>query len=142
MGHEADYDVGEASTQYGDFRGTVAADTHGGGTSELAEVIGLDTDRFWIVGIDIGLSNVLHGGLTVLAVDRHSSGISDHRALVDYVEAHGSIPVTSFLVHDIPLAEILRVGLKRLDVQLVSRSVPENVGLHVVYEDDLNYSGG
>jgi hypothetical protein len=140
VGHEADYEVGEASTQYGDFKGTVAADTHGGGTRELADVIGLDVDRYWIVGIDIGLSNVLRGGLTVLAIDR-ASGIRDHRALVDHVEAHGSIPVTSFLVHDIPLAEILRVGLKRLDVQLVSRSIPENARLHVVYEGDLNYSG-
>lgn len=45
--------VTPAYAQYRDFAGTVAADTHGSSTKELADKIGLDADRFWIVGIDV-----------------------------------------------------------------------------------------
>ncbi|MBO3663118.1 hypothetical protein [Microbacterium stercoris] len=141
MAVETDELVRPASVQYGDFKGTAAADTHGGGSSELIDLIGLDRDRFWVVGIDFWGADLETGRLEVFAIDRDTTGIADHAALVAYEAQHGEVPVTNFLVHGMSIAQILKVGLKRLHVQLLSRSLPEGTQLRVTVRDDLNYDG-
>ncbi|GAA2947625.1 hypothetical protein GCM10010458_36500 [Microbacterium luteolum] len=133
--------VTPAYAQYFDFAGTVAADTHGGGTRELADQIGLDAERFWIVGIDVWGNDIAHARLKVLAIDRVETGISTYDELAAYNREHGHVPVTDFLVHGMSAVDVLKVGLKRLNFQLLSRSLPDDAELRMTRHGDLNYDG-
>lgn len=85
--------IDPAEVQFGDFRGTAAADGHHG-PRELAREVGLDTDRYDLIGFEFQHSQ-LEGedGLTVFAVDHESlDGLSMH----EYAAKHGEIPVTDF----------------------------------------------
>ncbi|HWU31051.1 MAG TPA: hypothetical protein VN041_18365 [Microbacterium sp.] len=139
MAVENDEILAPAYAQYRDFDGSVTADTHGGGTLELANKIGLDPDRFWIVGIDVWGADLETARLNVIAIDREATGIADYASLAAHHENSGPIPVTRFLVHNISPIEVLKVGLKRLNFQLLSRSLPEGASLNVTLDDDLNY---
>ncbi|MCC4909459.1 hypothetical protein [Microbacterium sp. cx-59] len=142
MAVETDEPVELASVQYGDFRGTAAADGHGGPVlHELANRVGLDLDRFWVVGLDIYSTRLNRSGLTIFAIDREATGISDYQSMLAFHAQHRELPVTDFLVHDISTAELVELGLKRLHVQLLSRSLPEGVRLRRTLRDDLNYAG-
>lgn len=141
MAVETDEMLKPAYAQYRDFEGTAAADTHGSGSRALAEKVGLDADRFWIVGVDVWGNDLSRARLNIIAIDREATGITDHEKLVQYHEERGPIPVTSFLVHDMSPIDVLKVGLKRLNFQLLSRSLPEDAALLVTLTDDLNYIG-
>ena len=140
MAVETDEPVYPAGTQYGDFTGTVAADGHGGVTLfELAREVGLDLERYDLIGIEFGHRHLRGSdGLTLFAVDKAELG---GRTLEAYAAEHGEIPVTDFLVHDLGALDLLSRGLKRLDVQLLSSYLPEGVPLRRTVRDDLNYSG-
>ncbi|GAA2895392.1 hypothetical protein [Microbacterium esteraromaticum] len=133
--------VTSAYGQYGDFAGTAASDTHGGGTRELAAKIGLDDDRYWIVGIDVWGNDLATARLNILAVDRQETGIDSYKTLEAHHRESGAIPVVEFLVHEMSAVDVLRVGLKRLNFQLLSRSLPDGAHLYVHERSDLNYQG-
>lgn len=142
MSTNQDEVVTPAYAQYFDFAGSAAADTHGGGTKELADHIGLDLERYWIVGLDVWGNDIARATLKVLAIDRAGTGIGTYDQLATYHREHGYVPVTDFLVHGMSAVDVLKVGLKRLNFQLLSRSLPDNAELRITRRDDLNYDGG
>lgn len=133
--------VALAYAQYYDFAGTAAADTHGGGTKELADLVGLDTERFWIVGIDVWGNDLGDARLKVLAIDREETGISTYDELSAFHRDNGYVPVTDFLMHGMSTVDVLKVGLKRLNIVLLSRSLPDDAELRMTRHGDLNYDG-
>lgn len=133
--------VTPAYSQYYDFAGTAAADTHGGGTKELADHIGLDTERFWIVGIDVWGNDLADARLKVLAIDREETGIRTYDELSAFYRDNGYVPVTDFLVHGMSAVDVIKVGLKRLNIVLLSRSLPDDAELRMTRHGDLNYNG-
>lgn len=140
MAIRSDEPVLPASVQYNDYVGTAAADGHGGASlRELADIVGLDLDRYTIVGFEFRRTHLRDGdGLTIFAIDEEAlDGLDLNR----YVAQHGEVPITDFLVHDLAARDVLYRGLKRLEVQLLVEWLPEGVPLRRVSRDDLNYSG-
>ena len=134
------YDIlKEASSSYKDWSGTAAADQHGTiGHKSAHELVGLDSDKWWIVGYDFqGQHLTKPGHLYIYAVDRQTYNIKDYDALQQYGTNHGSIPVTSFLVHDVSPADFISTVFNQFQVQLRTRSL-ENHDLSVMELADLN----
>lgn len=101
----------------------------------IAAMAGLDEGRYDIVGFQFA-HKALRGkpGLTIFAVDREVLGLL---TLAQYGSRHGEIPVVDFLVHGTPALEILAASLKRLQVQLLSRNLPDGVPIRRAERDDL-----
>lgn len=102
-------------------------------------MVGLDDDRYDIVGFQFS-HDLLRGkpGLTIFAIDREVFG---DLTLAQYGLRHGEIPVVDFLVHSTPALEILAASLKRLQVQLLSRNLPDGVPIRRTARDDLGLKG-
>lgn len=133
--------VEPAHTQYNDFYGTVSGDGHlGSPLLSLGEEVGLDTDRYMIVGLQFGRAHLKgKDGLTIFAVDREElNGLT----VDEYAARHGEVPVTDFAVHGLGALDVLSRGLKRLSVQLIARNVPEGVPIRRTVRDDLYSNGG
>ena len=100
------YEWGQATVTYPDWNGTAQLDqrlTSAG----IEEVVGLDRNRWRVVGIDIGGGEHEHE-IHVVAVDR-SIFPEGSDVFPRIAEAHGGvIPVTDFLVHDADPYEVLK----------------------------------
>jgi hypothetical protein len=131
---DTDYILEPASVQYGDWVGTAAADEHiTMGHGNLDALVNLDSDRWWIVAIDISDEDSFY----VYAIDREATGIADHAGLQAYAAREGSVPVTSYLVHETSPARLIQL-MTMFHIQLRSRSL-EGVPLRVRFLDDLRY---
>lgn len=128
-----------ANVSYGDWAGTAAADQHlTVGHKTPYELVGLDPEKWWIVGFDFRGQNLNDvRGLYVYAVDKESSGIVNWDAIQLHGETNGSVPVTSFLVHDVTPAELISKVFNQFQVQLRSRSIGHEID--IVNRADLNY---
>jgi hypothetical protein len=128
-----------ANVSYGDWMGTAAADQHQTvGHKSAYEMVGLDPEKWWIVGFDFQGQDVNQiRRLYVYAVDKESSGIANWEAIQLHGETNGSVPVTSFLVHDVTPAELIAEVFNQFQVQLRSRSLGHDI--EVVDRADLNY---
>lgn len=133
--------VRAANASYGDWDGSAAADQHITiGHKSPYEIVDLDPEKWWIVGFDFrGADLNRAGGLYVYAVSRETSGIYDWNGIQLHGEANGSVPVTSFLVHQVPPAELIAEVFNQFQVQLLSRSLGHK--LDVVERADLGYDG-
>jgi len=115
----------EASVHYGDYRGTAAADGHDQmGLMKLAGKYGVDTDKYFVIGVNIYIGET-HGNklgrarVVVLAVDSSLTGDSID-SVQEYVDEHeGSLQYEQFSI-DAKLEEAL-LAFKRFDVVLVNR---------------------
>lgn len=139
MAVHADDPVTLASVQYDDFVGSAAADGHGSVVlHELEDMVGLDSDRYSIVGFEFSHLHLSgHDGLILFAVDRTQlGGLSVH----EFANRNGEVPVVDFKVHDMAALDVLARGLKRLHVQLRASDF-DGVLLHRTLRDDLHYSG-
>lgn len=111
-----DYIWGDAAVTYPDWQGTLQMDERRTGPL-LHDLVGLDSDEWLIVGLDIGGGEHAHD-LRVLAVDR---GIVPEggSVLPRIAEANGGeIPVTEFLIHDVDPYEVLRSAAHVVDLRL------------------------
>jgi hypothetical protein len=128
-----------AQTSYGDWKGTAAADEHQTiGHKSPYEVVGLNSDEWWIVGFDFqGAEMTSKDGLFVFAVRKDSMGITNWDAIQLHGEANGSVPVTKFLVHGVSPADLIGESFNQFQVQLRTRNVGHD--LDVVELGDLNY---
>jgi hypothetical protein len=128
-----------ANVSYGDWAGTSAADQHQTvGHKSPYEVVGLDPEKWWIVGFDFQGQDLNQARrLYVYAVDKETSGIANWEAIQLHGKTNGSVPVTSFLVHDVTPAELIAEVFNQFQVQLRSRSVGHEI--EVVDRADLNY---
>ena len=107
--------LGSAQARWNDYVGTAAADDADAilDTRSLYEIVGLDRDRWTIVGIDFSLE-AASDHVLVYARDRTSEESSD--------DSH--LPVTAFhLGASVRLDEFLREVFKRVTVRLQSAAV-------------------
>ena len=113
--------LGSAQARWNDYIGTAAADDADAilDTRSLYEIVGLDRDRWTIVGIDFSLA-ASADHVVVYAVDRasrSSGGPSDDRHL----------PVTAFnLGTSVRLEDFLKEVFKRVSVRLMSSTVKDH----------------
>jgi len=126
-GDESDMreDTLKASVQYGDFKGTAAADHHDRRhLSDLAEKYGVDTDRYFVFGINIYIGETRgdklgHTLVAILAVETHVVKAASVDSIQRYVDEHeGKLAYVRF---DIPasLEEDL-LSFKRFNVVLTN----------------------
>jgi hypothetical protein len=109
-----------AGTQYNDFVGTAAIDTHGGtDLHELANAKGIDTKRYFPIGLGIG--GIELESFTVYAVDTNvTKGTFDN--IAEYAKnAGGDVPIVEF--HFSAKWEEMGKYLKRFEV-IVIRTIP------------------
>lgn len=119
-----DYIWGDAEVTYPDWQGTIQVDERRTGT-QLDELVGLDFDRWGIVGIDIGGGESGHT-LHVLAVDKQKTGDAHYE---DVAAANGGeLPVTDFLIHDADPYAVLQALTHVLELRMRVRST---VGLTI-----------
>jgi hypothetical protein len=118
LGRMTDYIWGDAEVTYPDWQGTIQVDERRTGT-QLDELVGLDFDRWGIVGIDIGGGESAHT-LHVLAVDKQKTGDARYE---DVATANGGdLPVTDFLIHDADPYAVLQALTHVLELRMRVRS--------------------
>lgn len=124
LGSMTDYIWGDAAVTYPDWQGTIQVDERRTGT-QLDELVGLDFDRWGIVGIDIGGGEHSHT-LHVLAVDKQKTKDARYE---DVAAANGGeLPVTDFLIHDVDPYKVLQALSHVLELRMRVRST---VGLTI-----------
>ncbi|MGL5823529.1 MAG: hypothetical protein ACRCYU_01510 [Nocardioides sp.] len=111
--------------QYPDagWRGVAAAETSlMTWSNSLYELAGLndERDRWTILAIDLHAHS--HGReprwtVRVYAADRQELGVSEHSDWAGAAETHGGIPVTSILLHNVSIEDVLKCW-KDFGVQL------------------------
>lgn len=118
-------DTLEASVNYGDYKGTVAADHHDQrDLSELAAKYGIDTDKYFVFGVNVHIGEthgeeLAHRFVSILAVDTFVVKAASVDFIKEYVDQHnGVLPYVSF---NIPasLEEVL-LSFKRFNVVLAN----------------------
>ncbi len=116
-------DTLEASVNYGDFAGTAAGDRHDQRSlSDLARKHGVDTDRYFVLGLNIYIGEtrgdeLAYDGVSILAVDTQVIGTGSVDVVQQYVDAHdGVLPYESFAI-EASLEEVL-LSFKRFNVVL------------------------
>ena len=125
-----------------DWAGTASAENNVTiyGTS-LRKLTGLDDERWSIVGIDWythGKVGDERGDVYVYAFDRLETGIGSYDEMRAYADREGSLPVTSFLLHDVDFQTIIRESFKGAHVQLISKGIHDaEIQLNIVRKDDI-----
>lgn len=116
-------DMLRASVQYGDFDGTAAADHHDQrGLWDLAKKYGVDTDKYFVFGIDIYVGEThgdepAHSNVSILAIDTQVVGANSVDSIQEYVDNNqGVLPYVEFGI-DANFEEVLRF-FKRFSVVL------------------------
>lgn len=110
--------LGAAQVRWNDYIGTAAADDADAilDTRSLYEIVGLDRDRWTIVGLDFLLASSADRGV-VYAIDRRATSS-------DPIE--GDLPVTAFhLGTSGRLDKFLREIFKRFSVRLLATAVQD-----------------
>lgn len=120
------YTWGEASVTYPDWHGTVQLDQRKT-VAPLADLIGLDSEAWLIIGFDIGGGERENGRHTfnVYAVDRDLIPATSDVLPQIAADNGGEIPVTQFLVHNVDPYDILRTITHQLDLRFRSRGSRE-----------------
>ena len=117
------------SVNYGDFEGTAAADRHDHqDLIALAKRYGVDTDQFFVFGLNISVGETRddslgHASVAVLAVDTQATGTAPYfDAIQQYVDRNPeAVQYVRFDI-DASLEEALR-AFKRIDIVLLNKSV-------------------
>lgn len=125
--------LGSAQAKWNDYIGTAAADDADAilDTRSLYEIVGLDRDRWMIVGIDFSLANS-EDHVIAYAVDRASTSSEE-----PWQDDH--LSVTAFhLGTSVRLHEFLNEVFKRVSVRLLSTSVGDR---ELVVADHTNLDG-
>lgn len=127
-----------AHVQLDEYLGTVAAEhditIHG---DDLYEVVGLDRDKWTILGIEFyDGTGPQHGSVDVYAIDREAHDVHSYDRLREIADGDGALPVTHFAVHGVRPEQISQRVFKRYKVQLRSASTAD-VELRVEAQGDL-----
>jgi hypothetical protein len=118
-------DTLEASVNYGDYKGTVAADHHDHrDLSELAAKYGIDADKYFVFGVNVHIGErhgeeLAHTFVSILAVDTFVVKAASVDFIKEYIGQHDEVlPYVSF---NIPatLEEVL-LCFKRFNVVLAN----------------------
>jgi len=105
----------------------------------LRALTGLEAhDKWSIVGIDWFTHGTRPADVYVYAFDREETGISTYDEMVEYAAREGSLPVTSFLMHELDFETITREAFKSFRVQLIASGVADaEIQLDIVNKDDI-----
>ncbi len=129
-----------AHVQYGDFRGTAAADMRSDWTllSKFAEAYGVDVNRYDPIGIELSMGEY-HGdqfeapvGVTLLCFDTERIGGSGYEAVTKYLESVEK-PEVVLITLKADVGDWLRC-FKRLSVVLLFAAGTRLTGEYVVKE--------
>lgn len=109
-----------ASVHYGDYSGTVAADRHDQrDIDDLARKNGIDTDRYFVFGLDLHIGETRRDTLaktqvSIVAVDTQVVKAFGVGPIQEYVDEHnGVLPYVDFPI-EASLEEVL-LSFKRFD---------------------------
>lgn len=134
------YIWGDAEVTYPDWRGTAQLDQRitsrvPGEDPGVEALVGLDHEKWWVVGIDIGGGEHEHW-LRLLAVsqDIMPAGGDAFRRIAESND--GEIPVTEFLVHDVDPYAVLKAISHQFALRLRVASTV-GVTLRVVDQGDV-----
>jgi hypothetical protein len=116
-----------ASVQYGDWRGTSAADDADPlvESPSLYKVVGIDQGEWMIVGFSLYRGSGKFSSVTVYAVDRKRWNIGSYEDWQALADERGAVPTTAFDVRDVDLMEFIDAVFKRFSVRLEARGVAE-----------------
>ena len=133
-----------ASVTYGDYDGTVAADRRdrNGDLSDVAAKYGIDTDRFFILGVSLLIgehrdqaTEAKKPHVSILAVDTHVVKAYGVDPIQRYIDGNGGVLPYVKLRIDAPLEEIL-LAFKRLEVVIKNRHLKRIKEFKPDYDDD------
>jgi hypothetical protein len=118
----------EASVKYGDYDGTVAADSHDRKhLSDLAAKYGVDTERYFVFGVNVHIGETRGERLartfvSVLAVDMREVKAGSVDYIQKYIDDHqGVLPYERFDI-GAGLEEVL-LSFKRFNVVLKNSQI-------------------
>jgi hypothetical protein len=118
----------EASVNYGDYKGTAAADRHDQrDLSDLAQKYGIDTERYFVFGVDVSIGEtrgdkLAHTFVNILATDTQVVKAASVDFISEYVAEHqGHLPYVSLRI-DASLEEVL-LAFKRFNFVLSNRAI-------------------
>ncbi len=130
-----DYIWGDAEVTYDDWHGTAQLDQRMG--VSLNELVGIDEESWYIVGIRLGGGEHSHD-LHVVAVDRNI--VPEGGDVLPKIAAAngGEIPVTDFLIHNVDPYQILKAIAHSLDIKLrLARSVDFPIRVQALSDSPL-----
>ena len=120
----------KANAQYNDYEGTVAADIrdeYGNNLGQWAKSHGVDTDRYFILGIRCYVGEA-HAGqserpvlVSVLGIDHNIAG-SHYQAICDYIKSVDYRPKLTKFILNVSIEDYLN-AFKRFDVSLLKRGL-------------------
>lgn len=113
------------------WRGTASAEDDAVHGPDLYDIAKLDRERWTILAVDLDASGhaPVFETVRVHAFDRFRSFLPDHDDFMALADEQGSVPVTTFLLHDVRWADLigglrgLRVQLRRSDVYDADREL-------------------
>lgn len=117
----------KASVNYHDFVGTAEADHHDTRhLDDLGKQHGLDTDRYFVIGVQIHAgetrnNEVAHARVNLLTIDMQETKAGSIDFIRDYGHTHGNLPYQRFSI-DVSVSELLDY-FKRFDLVLVNRQL-------------------
>lgn len=118
------YEIFSSATQYGDIKGDVTIDgTMGGNLHDFAKDNGINTDKYFPVGINIYLGDNGHQSISIIAIDVEQIGIgSTYDNIKDYMESNEEIDIKKFNLPNATFEDYLRI-CKRFSI--AATSIPE-----------------
>jgi hypothetical protein len=118
----------EASVNYGDYKGTAAADHHDErDLSDLAKKYGVDTEKYFVFGVEFNIGEtygdeLAHTFVSLLAVDMQEVKAGSVDYIQKYVDEHqGVLPYVRFDI-GASLEEVL-LSFKRFNVVLTNSHI-------------------
>jgi hypothetical protein len=120
-------DTLKASVQYGDYGGSAAGDHHDQRhLSDLAEKYGVDTEKYFVIGVDVHIGEtrgdeLAHTFVSLLAVDTGVVKAAAIDFIREYAVTNGKLPYVKISI-DASLEEVL-LHFKRFDVVLLNRQL-------------------
>lgn len=110
---------GPSAVTFPDWVGDAVLDQRRTGRdARIAGQVGLDPEKWHVVGIDIGGGESYHS-LSVVAVDRALFGEHESDVFPKIAAEHGGdLPVTEFMIHDVDPYEFLKSIIHSFEFRL------------------------
>jgi hypothetical protein len=119
--------LGQASANFNDYLGTVAADDAEAvlDRPSLYELARVDRNRYTILAIDLRVDGPATA--TVYAIDRVEREISLHAQIAELAKEGGEIPVVQFDLPEQNVEDFIRHAFTRISVRLVRQDLHDKV---------------
>lgn len=126
----------EASVTYPDMKGTAQLDVSMT-RARIEQLVGLDDDKWQVIGLDIGGGETDHG-LRVIAVPTENMPDGGDVLRKFSAASGGEVQATEFLIHDADPYEILRAISHVFELRLrLARLTDEGIHVRIVAHGDV-----